>query len=732
MKQKLPKQLNNGIFQWYLKIFAVTTLIFILTLIPFIIYLQRTFVNLQLKETQNRLDTCASMLDSTVTGVLNIPQSLSSNADFLPFCIPRAYTTIYSSTRTSLQKVFAGLLAPLDLVEDAAIYAGNNTVITPHYIFWEDRNPTYYPKFFHIKDMSREEWVSLLNDIGTGFLPVSHMTTYTKEYDALIYVAKWRESSYVYACINIEDIADILFSESEQAYCHFTITNSKGDPLYVNFPEDQTDVHTLSKQTVYGGLQINIHISNDLFYQKMQPLYVFLVAYFAICLILLTFTVFTGSRISSRPFQQIISTLDDTINKESIAEQTAVSNLDTPNPNSFDYIADSIRNAGTALNLYQNILFHQETILQTRFLEKALNGQLNSAEDTELFHTYFPQFPESFCLILLRLNTTQQISETPYSDPLLLLQTYLQSELPTACQLQLNQNDLLLIFSEEALDHQMKTLEYLIDNVNREEPGYEIVCVTSKCYDHLESLPAAYRQVQQMIDLPFTEEHQLIHTVNEYPEISQSPLLMTDLMTLYTAITHGNREIALNTLRTFVDNAQLAQLSDLHIYEMIRAILNCILFEHPLQLIDQHIPPYRADVNTETGLDTKLYDQLEELITTFCELIIVNPENETISFSKQLVKYVDEHYTDYDLCIATLETVFDRSSTYIRQTFKAATQVTVTKYIEQKRLQHASMLLARNEKNIEKIALECGYANANSFYKAYKRVYGHSPVNPGG
>jgi AraC-like DNA-binding protein len=41
-------------------------------------------------------------------------------------------------------------------------------------------------------------------------------------------------------------------------------------------------------------------------------------------------------------------------------------------------------------------------------------------------------------------------------------------------------------------------------------------------------------------------------------------------------------------------------------------------------------------------------------------------------------------------------------------------------------------LLAQNEKSVTEIALECGYSLPHSFYKAYKRVYGHAPTLPNG
>ena len=54
--------------------------------------------------------------------------------------------------------------------------------------------------------------------------------------------------------------------------------------------------------------------------------------------------------------------------------------------------------------------------------------------------------------------------------------------------------------------------------------------------------------------------------------------------------------------------------------------------------------------------------------------------------------------------------------------------MTMSKYIEQKRMNRANELLAQGQKTVTEIAAECGFGNPNSFYKAYKRFYGYAPT----
>ena len=95
-----------------------------------------------------------------------------------------------------------------------------------------------------------------------------------------------------------------------------------------------------------------------------------------------------------------------------------------------------------------------------------------------------------------------------------------------------------------------------------------------------------------------------------------------------------------------------------------------------------------------------------------------------------MLRYIDANYTDSNLCLTTLETHFKCSSSTIYKAFKKNGDMTVANYITQKRMNLADELLAKNQKSINEIALECGFANVNTFYKAYKRVHGHAPTMP--
>ena len=192
---------------------------------------------------------------------------------------------------------------------------------------------------------------------------------------------------------------------------------------------------------------------------------------------------------------------------------------------------------------------------------------------------------------------------------------------------------------------------------------------------------------------------------------------------------YGNTELAIEKLQTYSQELEQIHNTTLnrHIHEVICTLLTFIKLEHPLLLMDLQIPAYQT--NDDQSPNSSLYAQLAEPVNHFCQLIKKNLQAEKDSLVSDLISYIDEHYTDCDLCFTTLEAEFHCSSSTIRKAFKSTTNVTVSHYIEQKRMNLAYELLSQKDKTIIDVATKCGYTNPNSFYKAYKRIYGLSLIH---
>ncbi len=90
------------------------------------------------------------------------------------------------------------------------------------------------------------------------------------------------------------------------------------------------------------------------------------------------------------------------------------------------------------------------------------------------------------------------------------------------------------------------------------------------------------------------------------------------------------------------------------------------------------------------------------------------------------IQYIDTHLAG-DLSIETVAREMNVSISSLFHCFKEELGISLHKYIIEKRLIYARKRITENE-NPSKIYLQCGYNDYSSFYKAYLKMFGHSPV----
>ena len=93
----------------------------------------------------------------------------------------------------------------------------------------------------------------------------------------------------------------------------------------------------------------------------------------------------------------------------------------------------------------------------------------------------------------------------------------------------------------------------------------------------------------------------------------------------------------------------------------------------------------------------------------------------------EVLNYIEEHYSDYNLTLASLSDKLNLTGAYLSGLFKKQFGTNFSAYLEQVRIGHAVELLEKQNLSIEEIAQSVGYGNADSFRRAFKRAKGVSP-----
>jgi len=130
------------------------------------------------------------------------------------------------------------------------------------------------------------------------------------------------------------------------------------------------------------------------------------------------------------------------------------------------------------------------------------------------------------------------------------------------------------------------------------------------------------------------------------------------------------------------------------------------------------------------GFDTtlteeKTLDGMKQLSINLASCFKQNSTGNQLITSIQT--YISKNYHDPDLSLKKISEVFSISESYFSYLFKAETGRNFSEYLEELRMQQAMHLLKETDTPLSELYLHLGYSNANSFRRAFKKVYGSSP-----
>jgi len=101
--------------------------------------------------------------------------------------------------------------------------------------------------------------------------------------------------------------------------------------------------------------------------------------------------------------------------------------------------------------------------------------------------------------------------------------------------------------------------------------------------------------------------------------------------------------------------------------------------------------------------------------------------------NKQLVsdiaKLIDQNLGDQNLSTKWIADQMQMSTNYLRAVFKEETGQPLADYITKQRLEQIVKLLVDTNRTVEDISLNNGFSAVNSFYVAFKKAYGMTPIH---
>ena len=96
---------------------------------------------------------------------------------------------------------------------------------------------------------------------------------------------------------------------------------------------------------------------------------------------------------------------------------------------------------------------------------------------------------------------------------------------------------------------------------------------------------------------------------------------------------------------------------------------------------------------------------------------------------KQVIKYVDDHFSEQDLSLSSLSDQVYLTPAYLGKAFAEYNGMNFTDYLARKRMQKAAELLENTELTVQKISERVGIISTNYFYSLFKKHYHMTPMH---
>lgn len=258
---------------------------------------------------------------------------------------------------------------------------------------------------------------------------------------------------------------------------------------------------------------------------------------------------------------------------------------------------------------------------------------------------------------------------------------------------------------------------------------------------------AVTKTVKHIIGAFFEDFKDVSGELVEYSEQNREATVNLDVMNRYSIeftekykerlfvflgyIKHGNLQQARETLQQFLQESQLLGGKNIRDDKLVLHMLNDYCH---VALLDTTIHPshvmklafsMKARIDDATSL-TRLSQMANDICRKYCLLVknFANPKYSKLT--RDVIDYIRLHLEE-ELSLKYLADVFEKNASVLSGTFSKDTGISLTKYIQQVRMQEAIRLFNTTSLSVSEVAVAVGYQDFSYFSKIFSKEIGCSP-----
>ena len=145
---------------------------------------------------------------------------------------------------------------------------------------------------------------------------------------------------------------------------------------------------------------------------------------------------------------------------------------------------------------------------------------------------------------------------------------------------------------------------------------------------------------------------------------------------------------------------------------------------HPIY-IDSLSSSFASKIE-QTGTVAEMQELMQDMFRSYCRRVRKHSMRNYSSTVQKAIIYIESDLSA-NLTLSVLADAQNVSAGYLSTVFKKETGMTVTEFINSKRVKHAIYLLTTTKLQIQTVALHCGIMDVQYFSKVFKKYTGKTP-----
>lgn len=620
-------------------------------------------------------------------------------------------------------------------IEEVYCYLPNTEyILSPTYFISEDR---YYKWMKRYADAEHDNWLKALTDSSNyyHFIPMDDIApNFSKNY--YMYMINMNDLYYMEAdavvcfVLEKEELSSLFSSGSskESLYNFLIASNEQNEPfleLCGGYDVSFSDVNTLSFTNGFAHYNLNgqaatvgsytseltgytyyysfptFNSSAGVFGKQMLYISCFIIAFLLGIALIVWF--------SKRNVAPIIE------------------------------LGQELNEAVEAQNHLQEVVDNQRPIICNTYVRQLLTGLVASTEEASYIKEYLNLIGESLCyngLYIVAYNnagdsgeSTQPIRSAEDFNQIIMesLQNYFG--MPLYCFSPSDHTYALLLAcsKEDEANLIIKANETIVQlhNYLLDTYGIWLFAGIGKNTDSLTNVWESYQQAIESIN--YTSKNYFFFPYEFIKKDSNAFYYPPELSTkLIHFITTGNTSQVLE-LFNLIHQENIEERSlPINLLKFLLSDIRNTLLKARFAL------PSGVSAEITSQLDEQFNQHVtfklcEDIALTLCKLFTV--ESDDTSLVTAIEKYIEKNYMDPSIGLNKISDEFQISESYFSHMFKEKTGVNFSTYLENIRMSEAARMIKETDISLNELYISVGYNNANTFRRAFKKIYGVTPSN---